>query len=61
MTTGTKLGRPKRPPVGSLGKLVTVKWHVSLLVSVSLRSLIIVSLLLDALESGSVLFVAPCE
>ena len=60
VTTGIKFGRPKRPPVGSLGKLVMVKWHVSLLVSVSLRSPIIVSLLPDALESGSVLFVPPC-
>ena len=38
VTTGTKFGRPKRPPVGSFGKLVMVKWHVSLVVSVSLRS-----------------------
>lgn len=45
VTTGIKFGRPKRPPVGSLGNL---------------RSPIIVSLLPDALECGSVLFVPPC-
>ena len=60
-STSKKFGRQRRPPVGSLGKLVTMNridtryyWFLF-----SLRSPIIVSLLPDSTESSSVLFVPP--
>ena len=62
-STGKKFSKPRRPPVGSLGKLVTINGIaftcMLLLCFVSLRSPIIVSLLPDSTESASVLFVPP--
>jgi len=54
--------KSKRPPVGSLGKLVVLFIIISLSVSCcSLRSPIIVSLLPNAAEHKSMLLVSPEE